>query len=119
MAEGMGSGMNEPIDVAELLPATTWLNFRGDKRRAVLVGQYMGQNTLGEYLTVVSADWDGNAGFGHTRVGLAYGIYTIAGEPTDEAGFPADVAVAERRRLIARDWFALHTPGINPPGIKG
>ena len=53
--------------------ATTWLNYKGDRRGAV--GQVMGPNLLSEYLTVVAADYD--EAVGKTRLGLAYGVHQL------------------------------------------
>lgn len=54
--------------------ATTWLNYKGD-RTVDVVGQTMGPNLLGEYLTVVTADY--NHTTDETRLGLAYGVHNL------------------------------------------
>lgn len=54
--------------------ATTWLNYSGD-RTAEAVGKVMGPNLLGEYLTVVSAEFD--EATNKTRMGLSYGIHNL------------------------------------------
>lgn len=61
--------------VGELPPASTWLNYRGDVRS--MVGQIVGPNLLGEYLTVVSCEYDEAADI-KSRVGLAFGVYLQA-----------------------------------------
>lgn len=48
-------------------PAVRWATYSGDCR-AVLTEGPKGPNTLGEFLTPVSADYDGT----HTRVGFSY-----------------------------------------------
>lgn len=54
--------------------ATTWLNYRGDRTREI-VGKVMGPNLLGEYLTVVTAEYD--EATNRTRLGLAYGDHQL------------------------------------------
>lgn len=60
--------------VVDVLPQpSTWLNYAGDHRGSV--GQVMGPNLLGEYLTVVFVAFDESAG--SSRVGLAFGVYVV------------------------------------------
>lgn len=98
-----------PRDGEALPPATTWLMYGGDQRR--MVGKHLGPNALGEYLTVVEAEWNGNAGFGTTRVGLAYGIYTVGGVSLDPDGLPVEAQQALNRAALA-SLQPFRTPGI-------
>lgn len=107
--------MFEPIEVEQLPQASTFLNY---PHTGPAVGKYLGPKTMGEYFTVVSSepepilDADGNECDRRVRVGLAYGCYSIGGQPTDPDGFPAPVAAA----LIRRDWGALKVP--SPKMVK-
>lgn len=105
--------MQAPIDVEQLPPASTFLNY---PRQGPPVGKYLGPNTSGEYFTVVSneAGKEHMRGVSH-RIGLAYGCYTINGEPTDPEGLPPDVALSKLRR----DWSAMKQPGFIAPGRAG
>lgn len=108
-----------PIDVEQLPPATTWLNYPGDCEN--LLGRYLGPNAMGEHLTVVVAECNDASGEFDlkpkpmTRVGLAYGCYTVNGEPTDPDGLPPGVALSK----LQADWQSLKTPGIAVPQRAG
>lgn len=54
--------------------ASRHLNYQGD-RTADAIGQVMGPNTLGEFLTVVETEYDPETD--KTRHGLAYGIVEV------------------------------------------
>lgn len=49
-------------------PAVRWCNYNADVRH--MVGEVHGSNTLGEFMTAVSADYD--EATGKTRVGWAF-----------------------------------------------
>jgi hypothetical protein len=51
-----------------------WLNYTADVRE--MVGQVVGPNTLGEYMTAVTADYD--EATGHTRVGFVFGRVEVS-----------------------------------------
>lgn len=109
-----------PIDVPELPPPSAFLNY---PRQGPPVGAYLGPNTMGEYLTVVSneeaaPDWRGPIKTKEgelfvapyrRRVGLAYGVYTIDGQPTDTEGLPPEV----RAMQIQAQWRALKNPATH------
>lgn len=105
---------NRPIDVEQLPEASTFLNY---PRQGPPVGSYVGPNANGEYLTVVERieraerihrdPMDDAPGI---RVGLAFGVYLVNGEPTDPDGLPADVALAWYQEKIQTDWSALKIP---------
>jgi len=58
---------------SRLLPQQ-WLNYKGDRTRDA-IGQHMGPNLLGEYLTVTAAEYDATTDT--TRLGLAYGVLDV------------------------------------------
>jgi hypothetical protein len=58
---------------SRLLPQQ-WLSYKGDRTRDA-IGQHMGPNMLGEWLTVTAAEYD--AGTNTTRLGLAYGALDV------------------------------------------
>lgn len=114
-----------PIDVPELPPPSAFLNY---PRQGPPVGAYLGPNIMGEYLTVVSRDIECScpktyANYegpeedcpqhgrypGPVRVGLAYGVYTIDGQPTDTEGLPPEV----RAMQIQAQWRALKNPATH------
>jgi hypothetical protein len=103
---------NVPIDVTELPEATNYLNFC---KLGPPVGKYLGPNTMGEYVTVVSNEPVPYGDETRHRIGVAFGIYTIGRQPTDPEGFPAEVALAilradqEQWRPRLRD---TGTPGL-------
>ena len=74
--------------VDELPPPSTWLNYGGDQRG--LIGQVLGPNTMGEYLTVVFCAYDERDN--RSRVGLAFGIYV---KPAELPGLPTSDAAEE------------------------
>jgi hypothetical protein len=73
---------------SRLLPQQ-WLNYKGDRTRDA-IGQHMGPNMLGEWLTVTAAEYDATANV--TRLGLAYGVLDVekilAAEATTIAVLP-------------------------------
>lgn len=98
-----------PIEVDQLPPASSYLNYA---KIGPPVGSYLGPNTMGEYVTVVS---NKRVPYGETirhRVGVAFGIYTVGGEATDPDGLPPEVAYEAELAKIRSDWQALKTPGI-------
>lgn len=60
-------------DLDELPPPSTFLNFTGDQSSTI--GQRRGPSYVGEYLTIVSCEFDAESNKSH--VGLAYGIYIL------------------------------------------
>lgn len=108
-----------PIEVEQLPPASSYLNY---PRQGPPVGAYLGPNAVGEYVTVVSreqieANWSEGpnvfiAPLGY-RVGVAFGIYSVGGEPTDPDGFPPEVQYEVWQAQVRSDWQALKTPGIS------
>jgi hypothetical protein len=74
--------------VDELPQPSTWLNYAGDQRG--LIGQVLGPNTLGEFLTVVFCAYDEREQ--KSRVGLAYGVYV---KPSELPGLPMSDAAQE------------------------
>lgn len=64
----------KPVDHPDHNPhPTTHLNYHGDTRGNL--GQIMGPNTMGEYLTVVEEVY--NPDTDRTRLGLAYGVHKL------------------------------------------
>lgn len=91
--------MQNLIDVHTLPDATTFLNYPG---LGPDIGSYLGPNDLGEYLTVV----DNYVASDGARVGLAFGVYTVNGEPVGTTPIPPEVllaswTMAERVELAA------------------
>ena len=60
--------------------AQQWLNFRG--RMTHMIGEVVGPNTLGEFLTCVEVTYDPVQN--KTRSGFCYGIYKMVEEPSDD-----------------------------------
>ena len=56
--------------------AQKWLNYNADVTE--MVGQVVGPNTFGEYLTCVEVTYDPSSGT--SRSGFVYGIYKVAPE---------------------------------------
>ena len=109
-----------PIDVAQLPPASAYLNYPGPT--GVPVGTYLGPTAMGEWVTVVSneraernADDDPARPTIGRRVGVAYGCYTVNGEATDPRGLPQEVALAKMQadfRALLPPMVAHHRAGL-------